>query len=279
MPKCRWDTDWEHYLTSRRQHDQHKPFNQSFTRGSQRLSPFNISSLTFQEGQQFPSSDLGPDLYTTTHWEQFWGTVPGNISKSSWEQCQKVPGNNTLLAWPKLRKGGVPGNSWEQILLTRPKMRVCTTFPGTFPGTKCPSSWEPGTFFLKRHDLAEAILGAKSDKQILFGCLGFLALPLWRCFVLPRRGVATSTPIKRPPQFLWESSSNHASATSWSECVHGQPFPLSPCTATGIPEKFRNRRDKDGVLKCFVFPLFLKIPRISWFSVDISLLRKTPHAH
>ena len=115
-----------------------------------------------------------PQLIGNNSWELFLGThrkVPGNNAK-------KFLGTKIYWRGPKLRKGGVPGNSWKQNFLTWSKMRVCATFTGTFPGTKCPSSWEPGTSFHKCHDWAEGILGTRPDRQILFGCLGFQALPL-----------------------------------------------------------------------------------------------------
>ena len=170
MPNCRWDIDWERYLTSRRQHVQHKQFSQSFARGSHRLSHFNISSLTSQEknnNSEFPSGDFGPDLYPTVHREQFLGRfrkVPGNNAKMFLGRCFGVS--------PNCRKEEFPWNFWELNLLMWSKMRgFCTTFPGT----KCPSFWEPW-------------LGRGNSGESLFGRLGFLVLPLWWCFVLLRRG-------------------------------------------------------------------------------------------
>ena len=151
-----------------------------------------------------------PQLIGNNSWELFLGAfrkIPGNYAKKSL---------GTKIYWcgPKLRKGEVPGSSWEQNLLMWSKIRVCAMFPGTFPGTKCPSSWESSTFFHKRHDWAEAILGTKPDKQILFGCLGFLVLPLWRCFVLPRR---EGRQLQPQSSGLHNSCENHPAIMQVSE--------------------------------------------------------------
>ena len=222
MPKCRWDIDWESYLTSRHQHDQHKQFSQSFARDSQKQSPFNISGLTFQEGQQFPLSDLAqiytPQLIGNNSW---LGTVPGNISKSSWEQGQKKSWEQNLLAW----------DFREQNFLMWPKMRVCATFPGT-------NGQVPGN---QGHLSTSAMTGQRhfwSDQTSKsFSGVWDCRLCLFDDVLCCRGGDETSTPIKRPPQLLWESSSNHASAASWSQCVQGRPFLFCPSTATGTPEK------------------------------------------
>ena len=68
---------------------------------TQAVQPIVYSGLTktislqylrpdISEVQHFPSSDLGPDLYTTAHREQFLGTF------------RKVPGNKILLVWPQI---------------------------------------------------------------------------------------------------------------------------------------------------------------------------------
>ena len=95
-------------------------------------------------------------------------------------------------------------------------MRVCASFPRMCPGTKCQSFWEPGTPCHKHCIWVEAIWGP-GWKTNPFR-LGLQALYLW---------------------LLWESSGNlpYGSATSWSQCVNGQPLLICPNTATRTLEK------------------------------------------
>ena len=220
---------------------------------------------------------LRPDISgrTTISFEWPWprfihhsssGTIPGN---SSWEHFEKFlgtmpknPGNEIYWRGPELWKGGVPGNSWEQNLLMWPKMRVCATFPGTFPGTKCPSSWEPRTSFHECHDWAEALLGTRPDKQILFGCLGFQVLPFWRC-VAEEGGMrnfnpnqATSAILVRIIQQSCKCNKLIAGPTISFLSQHSHRNPWE--------ENFGIDRTRMGVLNIFVFASFLNIPRLFW---------------
>ena len=121
---------------------------------------------------------------------------------------------------------------------------------------KMPKFLEPQTPYHKCHDWAEAFWEPTWTSQSFPGVLDFYfclfddASYCWegRC------------QLQSPPSNLHNSyensSSNHASAASWSECVHVQPLFVCHSTAREtLRRKFLIWRDKDGV----IFALFLKI--------------------
>ena len=149
-------------------------------------------------------------------------------------------------------------------------MRVCATFPGT----KCPSSWEPETSFHKRHDWAKAILGTKPDKQTLFGCLGFLVLPLWRCFVLPRRGWGNFNPNQATSTILvWIIQQSCKCSKLISMCAWATISFLSQHSHRNTwEENFGIDGTWMGCNKNVFFHRSWKFP-VFWFGVGSSLLQ------
>ena len=204
-------------------------------------------------------------LIRNNSWELFLGTV------------RKIPGNNdkkflgTKIYWrgPKLRKGGVPGNSWEQNLLTWSKMRVCATFPGTFPGTKCPSSWEPAHFSTSAMTGQRQFWGPDQTGKSFSGVWGF-RLCIFDDVSCCRGGGGG--------QLQPQSSDLHNSCENHPPIMQVQQADLNVCRGNhffSVPaqpqetlrRKFRNRQGKDGVL---IFFCFCIVPKNSQIFLDLA---------
>ena len=156
-------------------------FSQSLAQASRRQCPINISGLQSQAKQQSLSSGLGSDFSTTAHQGQFLGNAPRNIWNDSRECCPTCPGNEHEVIQLNTVERKSSQISWEQKLLMLFNMGVCATLPGTFPGTNCPSLWEPQLLYHNHNNWGETKLGTSTDKQIIWGVWGsrFVSLTMF----------------------------------------------------------------------------------------------------
>ena len=118
-----------------------------------------------------------------------------------------------------------------------PKMRVCATFAGTLPGTKCPSSWEPGHLSTSAMTGQRQFWGPDRTGKSFSGVWDFRFCLFDGVLCCSGGGGGSFNPNQATSTILVRIIQQSCKCSKLISMCAGATILFCPSTATGTPEK------------------------------------------